>query len=214
MPKLKPEELESRKLEIIECASACFLRNGFHQTTTDEVCREANITPGGLYHYFASKEELISEVIDHSAAVVISRLQTLIREADTAESAFRQVSGFFFQTMQDKDLDNATRLEIEIWAEALKNEAIAVKHRRAWALRLGWLEALVKRGIEDGIYDREVVEPRAMASLLLAIYTGLRVGRLLWKDEFDTKGALRSLFLMHSGKLTAEVPAIPVGTQV
>ncbi len=213
MPKLKPEELESRKLEIIEAASACFLRNGFHQTTTDEICHEANITPGGLYHYFGSKEDLIAAVIDHSATVVISRLQDMIREADSAESAFRQVSGFFFQTMQDRGLDNATRLEIEIWAEALKNEAIAAKHRRAWALRLGWLEALVRRGIEDGIYDPEVVEPHAMASLLLAIYTGLRVGSLLWKDEFDTKGALRSLFMMHSGRLAAEVPPMPAAAR-
>ena len=34
MPKLKPEELESRRQEIIVAAGACFLRNGFHQTTT------------------------------------------------------------------------------------------------------------------------------------------------------------------------------------
>jgi AcrR family transcriptional regulator len=214
MPKLKPEELQSRRQEIIVAASACFLRSGFHQTTTDEICREASITPGGLYHYFGSKEELISAVIDHSAETVISRLETLIREADSARSAFRQTSDFFFQTMQDQDLDNATRLEIEIWAEALKNPTIAAKHQRAWALRLGWLESLVKRGVEDGIYDPELVEPRAMASLLLAIYTGLRVGRLLWRDEFDTKGALRSLFLMHSGRLRAEEPSIPATADV
>lgn len=210
MPKLKPEELESRRQEIIVAAGACFLRNGFHQTTTDEICHEASITPGGLYHYFASKEELIAAVIDHSAAVVVDRLQTMIREADSAESALRQAQGLFMQTMEDEELDNATRLEIEIWAEALKNENIAAKHQRAWALRQGWLEALVKRGIEEGIYDPKVVEPRAMASLLLAIYTGLRVGRLLWKDEFDTKGAIRSLFMMQTGRMMVDIP-LPAG---
>ncbi len=39
MPKLKPEEMESRKRETIEAARRCFLRSGFHQTTTDEIRR-------------------------------------------------------------------------------------------------------------------------------------------------------------------------------
>lgn len=207
MPKLKPEELESRRLEIIEAASACFLRNGFHQTTTDEICREASITPGGLYHYFSSKEELIAAVIDHSGSAVVEGLQSIIRDSDSAESALRQAQGLFVQTMQNEELDNATRLEIEIWAEALKNENIRLKHQRAWAMRQSWLEALVRRGIEDGVYDPEAVDPKAMASLLLAIYTGLRVGRLLWKEEFDTTGAVRSLFMMQSGRTATKIPA-------
>ncbi len=64
MPKLKPEEIENRRREIVVAARACFLRNGFHQTTTDEICHEAAISPGGLYHYFGSKEEIISAVIE------------------------------------------------------------------------------------------------------------------------------------------------------
>ena len=158
MPKLKPEELAARRLEIIEAARACFLRSGFHQTTTDEICHEASITPGGLYHYFGSKDELIAAVVEHSAEAATERMRTLIAEADDAESAFRQVAGFFFDAMQDTDIDNATRLEIEIWAEALMNDDLATTGRAAWKLRQDWLQALVQRGIDDGVYDAEVVE--------------------------------------------------------
>ncbi|HEY5639088.1 MAG TPA: TetR/AcrR family transcriptional regulator [Dehalococcoidia bacterium] len=206
MPKLKPEELEARRVEIIEAARACFLRSGFHQTTTDEICREASITPGGLYHYFDSKDELIAAVIARSAENATQRMRSLIEDADDAESAFRLVAGFFFETMRDADIDNVTRLEIEIWAEALKNDKLASSGRSAWQLRQDWLEALVQRGVDDGVYDAEVVEPKAMASLLLAIYLGLRVGQLLGGKTFDTQGAIRSLFLMHAGRLTADIP--------
>src|SRR4026209_1832981 len=121
MPKLKPEELETRRTEIIDAARACFLRSGFHKTTTDEICREASITPGGLYHYFGSKEELISAVIDRTAETAVERMKNLIADSMNAESAFRQVGSIFFQTMQDGEIDNATRLELEIWVEGLKN---------------------------------------------------------------------------------------------
>lgn len=212
MPKLKPEELAARRQEIIEAARACFLRSGFHQTTTDEICHEASITPGGLYHYFGSKDELIAAVVEYSAKAATERMRTLIAEADDAESAFRQVAGFFFDAMQDTDIDNVTRLEIEIWAEALMNDDLATTGRTAWKLRQDWLQALVQRGIDDGVYDAEVVEAGAMASLLMAIYIGLRVGRLLGGETFDTTGAMRSLFMMHAGRLMSDQAKLPVST--
>lgn len=208
MPKLKPEELEARRLEIIEAARTCFLRSGFHQTTTDEICHEASITPGGLYHYFDSKDELIAAVIERSAQNATERMRDLIKEAQDAESAFRQVGDFFSSIMQDADLDNATRLEIEIWAESLKSDKLAKTGRLAWKLRQDWLEALVQRGVDDGVYDAEVVDPKALASLLLAIYLGLRIGRLIGGETFDTQGAMRSLFMMHAGRLTADRPEV------
>ncbi|MDO8616087.1 MAG: TetR/AcrR family transcriptional regulator [Dehalococcoidia bacterium] len=206
MPKLKPEELETRRREIIEAARACFLRNGFHQTTTDEICREASITPGGLYHYFGSKEEIISAVIQQSTNNTVERLRLMIEDSGDVHSAFREVSSFFFATMRDPDLDNITRLDIEIWAETLKNEKLAQINRASWALRRRWLESLIRRGMEEGVYNAESVDPKGLASLLLAIFIGLRVEGLLWREDFDVAGALRSLFLMHAGRLTAQMP--------
>ena len=200
MPKLKPEELEMRRTEIIDAAGVCFLRSGFHRTTTDEICREANITPGGLYHYFGSKEELIAAVIDRSAESAVQRMRERIEDALNTESALLEVSQVFAQTLQDPDIDNATRLELEIWAEGLKNEKLFEKSRRAWTMRMGWLEALIRRGIDDGIYDPETVEPHAMASLLISIYIGLRIGRLIGSD-FDISGAVQTFFMMRSGRL-------------
>lgn len=211
MPKLKPEELETRRLEIIEAARACFLRSGFHRTTTDEICREASITPGGLYHYFGSKEELIAAVIDQSAQSAVDRMRELIADAINAESAFRQVSQFFSQSLQGPDADNATRFELEVWVEGLKNERLFEKSRKAWTMRMAWLEALIRRGIDDGIYNPETVDPHAFASLMLSISIGLRLGKLLAED-FDVPGALRSMFIMHEGRLRPNLPdGFPVG---
>ena len=211
MPKLKPEELESRRREIIDAARTCFLRNGFHQTTTDEICLEASITPGGLYHYFDSKEDLIAAVIRDSTLRTVQRLRAMIDESDDARSAFRQVMDFFLQTMSDPDLDGITRLDIEIWGEALHDEKLLESSRESWALRRQWLETLIQRGVDEGLYSGEEVDPRGLSSLLLAIFIGLRLERLLWGRDFDVPGALRALFLMHSGRLTAHIPeaAIP-----
>ncbi len=200
MPKLKPEEVENRRQEIIEGARNCFLRSGFHQTTTDEICHEAAITPGGLYHYFDSKEDIISAVINDTARTRVGHLKSMTNGARDARSAFQDVIEYFFQVIRDPDLDTRTRLDIEIWAETLRNDKLAAITQEGSALRQQWLEALITRGREEGMYRPEV-DPKGLANLLLVTIMGMRVGKLLWPDNFDIEAAMESLTLMYGGVL-------------
>ncbi|HUF53767.1 MAG TPA: TetR/AcrR family transcriptional regulator [Dehalococcoidia bacterium] len=199
MPKLKPEELEARRTEIVEAARTCFLRSGFHQTTTDEICREANITPGGLYHYFTSKDELIGVVIEYSAKMAMERMRKVVEAADNTETAFRQAVGFLQATLTDPDIENIARLDVEIWAESFKNEKLADRNRGIWMLRLRWLEAMIESGMRDGLIAGDA-NKHAMASLMLAMLIGLRTGNLLLGEEFDTVGALDELLKMQAAR--------------
>ena len=201
MPKLKPQEVEQRRREIIEAARVCFLRNGFHQTTTDEICREAAITPGGLYHYFGSKEEIISAVIEDAAHTTVQNLRTTAEASGDVRTAVQALASLFFQWIRDPQLDSVTRLDMEIWAETLRNEKLAEITRGGRALRRQWLESLIRGAIQEGVYAKEV-DPRGLANLIMSIFDGLRLGRLLWRDDFDLDGALQALVLMQTGRLT------------
>ena len=203
MPKLKPEEVENRRQEIIDAARACFLRSGFHQSTTDEICHEAAITPGGLYHYFGSKDEIISAVIEDEARSAVARITMITESAGDVRSAFREVASFVLETLRDPNVDNVTRFDIETWAETLRNEKLAAITKESWGLRQQWLESLIASGKQAGMYRPEV-DTKAFADLLLAILVGLRLGKVLWRDNFDVEGAMHSLFLMHAGHLINE----------
>jgi AcrR family transcriptional regulator len=206
VPKLKPQELESRRREIIEAARTCFLRNGFHQTTTDQICKEASITPGGLYHYFRGKDDIISAVIEYSTEQTVAKLRAAAEEPEDVGSAFRELAQFLFTTMRDPDLDNVVRLDLEIWVEGLKNEDIARISRESWSTRRRVLERFIRRSIDEGLYQPGVIEEKGFSSLLMAILIGMRVGRLVWKDDFDMNGAMRMLFMMQSGRLATSIP--------
>ncbi len=201
MPKLKPEEVEHRRQEIIDAARCCFLRSGFHQTTTDEICHEASITPGGLYHYFGSKEEIISAVIEDTARVAVDNMRSTAEASGNVRSAVQTLGSVFFERARDPQLESTTRLDLEIWSETLRNEKLAEITRGSRALRRQWLESLIRQGQLEGPYT-EQVDPKGMADLVMAIFDGLRLGRLLWRDDFDLEGALQSLVLMYTGQLT------------
>jgi len=201
MPKLKPEEVENRRQEIIDAARCCFLRSGFHQTTTDEICHEAAITPGGLYHYFGSKEEIISAVIEDTARVAVDNMRSTAEASGNVRSAVQTLGSVFFERARDPQLESTTRLDLEIWSETLRNEKLAEITRGSRALRQQWLESLIRQGQLEGPYT-EQVDPKGFADLVMAIFDGLRLGRLLWRDDFDLEGALQSLVLMYTGQLT------------
>ena len=208
MPKLKPEELESRRQEIIDAARSCFLRSGFHKTTTDEICREASITPGGLYHYFGGKDEIIAAVIQQQANDVVDRLRTLLDSAGGMRSAFGEVAQLFIETMHDANIDNVVRLEIEIWGESLKNAKLNEISREAWGLRRQLMETMIQAGVDEGLYNTKDVDVRGLSSLHLAILLGMRIGKVLWQDDFDLNGAIAAMFKVHSGRLSMEMPGI------
>jgi AcrR family transcriptional regulator len=55
----KNRERERRRLQIIVAANRVFLKNGYRNTRISDIAREAEISPGTVYLYFASKEELL-----------------------------------------------------------------------------------------------------------------------------------------------------------
>lgn len=53
------------KMKLLEAAQRLMLAKGFTATSVDEICEEAELTKGGFFHYFRSKEDLGKAVLDH-----------------------------------------------------------------------------------------------------------------------------------------------------
>jgi len=58
-----PARHADRRRHILDAAAGLFARHGYERTTTAQICRAAGISPGNLYHYFASKQELFIAVL-------------------------------------------------------------------------------------------------------------------------------------------------------
>lgn len=55
---------EQTRAAIIESAYALFLQNGYHGTSMRQIAERAGLALGGIYNYFASKEEIFAAVFD------------------------------------------------------------------------------------------------------------------------------------------------------
>ncbi len=53
---------EKREKEIIEAALRVVAREGYYNLSMEKVAKEANMSKGGIAHYFSSKKKLFKAV--------------------------------------------------------------------------------------------------------------------------------------------------------
>jgi TetR/AcrR family transcriptional regulator, fatty acid metabolism regulator protein len=71
---------EKRRL-ILDAAARVFARKGFHTSRVGDIAEEAGVAHGLLYHYFASKDEVLETIFREHWANVLGR----VHEAETSQ---------------------------------------------------------------------------------------------------------------------------------
>lgn len=117
----RSSSLGDRRRKILDAAEACFVRNGFHRTTMNDVAAEAGMSAGNLYRYFASKEAIVTGLAERDREMMTADFASLAGATD-----------FFtcFEALGRKHLVEEPRekavLAVEIWSEACRNPHISV----------------------------------------------------------------------------------------
>src|ERR687885_1441107 len=85
--------MRDRRTRIIDAAAALIRRNGYTQTSVDDVIREARLCgKGHFYHYFKSKEELGYAVLQRQFEQFAERGLSILR--DPMADPFDRLSRF------------------------------------------------------------------------------------------------------------------------
>jgi len=71
----KPLLGDNPRDRLYEAALACFGRDGIRRTSMDDIAGEAGISRPSLYTYFASKDEIVGEVVARQASSILSSIR-------------------------------------------------------------------------------------------------------------------------------------------
>lgn len=88
-----PEQTQER---IVEASVKLFIEKGYEQTTIQDILDALNLSKGGLYHHFKSKEEILEAVKQKRAQYAADMLRDLI-ENTKAENAKEKMKKILFQ---------------------------------------------------------------------------------------------------------------------
>ena len=118
----RAETSEARRQLIVETAAACFIEQGFHQTSIRDIAKRAGISVGNLYNHFDSKEALIAEIALLEAQQIDMLERSLSKVGDPQRALDRFVTLYLDYCCQPEN----TSLSAEIVAEALRNPEIGM----------------------------------------------------------------------------------------
>lgn len=178
MPKLKASTQAARREHILDAAERCFARSGFHRTTMQDICREAQISAGALYLYFSSKEELIAGISERDRANFRHRLSTLTSSDDVIGSLAALAKYYALEEPRHK-----RALCIEIAAEAVRNPAVGKIFRSVDRYVIDSFEQVFSEAIRKNRIAPKL-DPRLLAELVVLIGDGL-FWRLAVDPDFD-----------------------------
>ena len=130
MPRVTPQYLEDRRAHVLDAAARCFAREGSHRATLRHIVREAKLSPGAIYRYFASKEDMVAAI----AARRHADERGVLKEASAADlpKALDQLLGAFVGRLSKPSEREWRRVTVQLWAEALRNDRVMGIAERVW----------------------------------------------------------------------------------
>jgi len=185
MPKVTEAYLEARRQEILEAAVTCFTRKGFHQTTMDDICEEAELSPGAVYRYFTSKDEIIQAAARQGQDLDLQ--QWIEEEVERSDDFLKLIEMFTRISYQRYEQGEAImmimKLRLRAWAEALQNPEVRQEVLKRWETQLALTAQMVRQAQELGQINPDL-DPDAAARVMQAIGDGLTLQRTIDPD-FD-----------------------------
>jgi AcrR family transcriptional regulator len=180
MPKLDEETQRARQENILNAAERCFSGQGFHSTSMQDICREAGISPGTLYLYFRSKEDLIEAICLRERAAFAQAL-TAIADAPDFMAALRQLADAYCLDQPHSKFC----FQIEVNAEALRNPVIGKTVRESDAFIIDRFRTIIEEASAKGRI-KPATDALTLAQILNIIGDGVFLRRAIDPD-FNVK---------------------------
>lgn len=178
MPKVSAEHRAARREQILDAARSCFLRNGFHATTMQDVFAESGLSAGAVYLYFRGKEEIVRAIAGEAITVIRDALLPLV-EAPGAPAPFAEVIGTAVTGLERLDVERGIpRIALQVWAEALRSPQLAADVERIVGSMVPLMVRLVERHRDQGSLPADV-PVEATVRALMGLIPGFIVQRVL-----------------------------------
>lgn len=186
------KSIEARS-SIMAAAYELLSQKGYEAVTMKEIARGAGVAPGLIHYYFASKDQLLVEVLREAGDRYVKQMQQLTATSTTDHS----IQAAFAQPRQRTEQEPEWyRLRSELFALSLRNPLFQTEMKQLLASGRQCISEAIKSLAQGSLNGNS----EAIASVLLACFDGLAVQKLSDPD-FDLDGAYEVLIKMFESQL-------------
>lgn len=167
------------KAHILATALTVFAEKGFAKASMNDIVRATNLSKGGVYWHFKSKEALVTAIFDQFFVEQLALLETVIAGEGTAVAKLQQLAAFTSAGMTEIAAQFPSPLEF--YALAAREDALKTNlqdHFQSYRIKIG---SLVAQGIADGEFRRQNEDD--VANTIIALFEGVL---LIWAIAPET----------------------------
>jgi len=186
-PNTRKIQAQERRVQILDTALEVFARQGFRGSSIQDIARAAAISPGLLYHYFPSKDELLRAIIETHSYLPQLREVLEKRQYLPAKEVFEEIIAGFLRVL-DKERNMVALLVRDVAFDPEGNDVWAEMCREGVALLENYLNGRIASG-EFRPHNTKVTA-RCAYSIIIMFH--------LTQEIFKTNGVTREEFLKEA----------------
>jgi AcrR family transcriptional regulator len=194
MPKVTQEYMEARRKQILDAARRCFLRDGFHSTSMQDLFAESGLSAGAVYRHFTSKNEMITAIVEENVRDVLAMVHGVAKHRPSSSVGALMADVLDIVKAKTAEQDIAG-LSVLAWSESLRNPSLARQFDDLLAQMRSALTEVIREQQQSGTLTREV-SPEVIAAALICTLPGY-ILQLAMGDSKALEGvpdALRALW--------------------
>ncbi|MBI5043692.1 MAG: TetR/AcrR family transcriptional regulator, partial [Nitrospirae bacterium] len=169
----KRETEEIRRQQILESAIRCICRQGYHQTTMDDIASEAELSKGALYWYFKSKDEILAAMCKQQCDEHLQILRDFAEQKMSIKELTLQAGDKIIELLLNEP--DQYKMSFEFWALSDENEQVKKAHGEVHKIWQETVSNLIKSGIKSGEIKSNI-HVKELSIALLAIFDGIFIG--------------------------------------
>jgi TetR/AcrR family fatty acid metabolism transcriptional regulator len=154
---------EDRRRQILDAAVRVFARSGYHGSRVGDIATEAGVAHGLLYHYFASKDEVLETVFRENFGELLERFRAVEGADEPAPEKLEGIAKILLRTWRNNPA--LVTVMVREVARSPQLQAQVDEVREAFAI----IQRVIEQGQTEGTFRRDV--DAALASWI--VYGGL-----------------------------------------
>ena len=133
---------------ILDAALRVFAERGYDGASVTQICEQAGVSKGALYHHYPTKQTVFLALLEHWLTSVDAGLETLRKgQADIAELLL-QMADFSHQVFDAAD--GRLPMFLEFWSQASHDPTIWKATIAPYRRYRDYFASLVHQGIASG----------------------------------------------------------------
>ncbi|NQU65022.1 MAG: TetR/AcrR family transcriptional regulator [SAR324 cluster bacterium] len=176
----RQREREDRYQTLLRAAESLFAREGYHQTSINQIADLAEVSVGTVYFYFKNKEDLLIQLYDEICYLFRSMIGAEFKKSEASLEGIKRAGYLFFDQFCSLYPDKLAIL----YRETVGQSPALTEHRRQFQRKIiGDVQGALQRASENmGFSFPSADSSEVIAVSIIGIYDCIVSYFLLSKD--------------------------------